>query len=232
MAVETGPPEGASAAELDQLRRRVLNVVGHELRTPATTIRGLAESLAKADDRSARETIVPSIVRNARRLEGLLDDLLVAAQIETALPVGAPEKVDVGALAWAEWGGGEDLEIDAEQPGPLAAIMRESLRRVLRHVFDNARRYGRPPTALHLRSDDRTVTLLISSPGEDLHPEELRLAVEPFFRGERAVMETPGIGLGLAVSRALVEQAGGTLRLERREGGGTATRIELPKAAG
>ncbi len=72
---------------LDSARRRFVAVVGHELRTPVTTLRGFAEELAAAESDAAQD-LVPAIVRNARRVEQLLDDLLLATEIITALPVG------------------------------------------------------------------------------------------------------------------------------------------------
>ena len=63
-----------------------MNVVGHELRTPLTTIRGLAELLGDASEEELRETLIPALVRNARRAERLLDDLLIAGEIDVARP--------------------------------------------------------------------------------------------------------------------------------------------------
>ncbi len=92
----------AALGALDRARRRFVNVVGHELRTPVTTLRGLSEQLLTADDDEVRE-LAPAIARNARRVELLLDDLLLATDITTALPVGDPEAVDLVATAQATW---------------------------------------------------------------------------------------------------------------------------------
>ncbi|HYD08645.1 MAG TPA: histidine kinase dimerization/phospho-acceptor domain-containing protein, partial [Acidimicrobiales bacterium] len=74
----------ATDEALDLLRRRVVNVVGHELRTPVTIVRGLAESLAVANDDVAREQLIAALVRSSARLEGLVDELLLAAGVSTA----------------------------------------------------------------------------------------------------------------------------------------------------
>src|SRR4051812_41588196 len=79
-------------AEVDAIRRRVVNVVGHALRTPVTTIAGMATALESATDDNTRTMLIDGLSRNARRVELLLDELLVAAGVSTALPVGDPER--------------------------------------------------------------------------------------------------------------------------------------------
>jgi signal transduction histidine kinase len=63
------------SADQEWLERRALNVIGHELRTPATTVRGLAELFAAGVQPDERPDLVDALVRNARRLESLVDDL-------------------------------------------------------------------------------------------------------------------------------------------------------------
>lgn len=208
-------------------------MVGHELRTPITTIRGLAESLAGADMATVHSTIAPALIRNTRRVERLLDDLLMASEVSTALPVDRPERVTVAPAAREVWqrliaaGTGESARIkivgDAEALVPPA-----SLRMALERVLDNAIRYGEPPTRIEISALDDAVRIVVDTPGAALHPEEIELALEPFFRGEHAVMTSPGLGLGLAVAHAVMEAAGGHLRVEDRPDGGLITVMEVP----
>src|SRR5436190_16625171 len=81
-----GDTAARELAELEAIRRRVVNVVGHALRTPVTTIAGMASALATTTDAETRSALVEGLVRNARRVEGLLDDLLIASGVTTALP--------------------------------------------------------------------------------------------------------------------------------------------------
>jgi two-component system, OmpR family, phosphate regulon sensor histidine kinase PhoR len=76
--------------DVDLLRRRVLNVVGHELRTPVSTLAGLATELENCDDARVRDELVAAVARNARRLDRLVRDLLLAASIETVVPTDPP----------------------------------------------------------------------------------------------------------------------------------------------
>src|SRR4051812_42371960 len=85
--------------DVELLRRRVLNVVGHELRTPVSTLAGLAAELESCEDDAVRMELTAAVARNARRLDRLVRDLLLAASIETVVPTDAPEPIDLLAMA-------------------------------------------------------------------------------------------------------------------------------------
>lgn len=221
----------AALAALNAARGRFVAVVGHELRTPVTTLRGLAEQLEDADEKALRE-LTPAIIRNARRVESLLDDLLLATDITTVLPVGEPEPVELVSSAQATWDAlevGEDLELtgDAEVTALLRAGAADTM---LERVLDNARRYGSPPFRLDAVAKGDRVALTISSQGAELQPDDVHLAFELFYRGEAAVTSAPGFGLGLPVARALARQHDGDLTIEPRPGGGLDVCIDLPAA--
>jgi signal transduction histidine kinase len=227
----TGVDDVSAALEaLDAARRRFVNVVGHELRTPVTTLRGLAEELVAGDGDDPE--LAPAILRNARRVEELLDDLLLATDIVTALPVGEPEPVDLVAAAQATWDALEpagDLELDGATEA--VAIMREGAADTLLHrVLDNAVRYGEAPWVLHSEVVGDRVRLRMSSGGAELGGADVDLAFELFYRGEGAVTTAPGFGLGLPVARALARHDGGDLTLEAGPAGGLDVLLDLPAA--
>lgn len=224
--------EAAQALEaLNRARARFVAVVGHELRTPVTTLRGLAEELPDADLDTVRD-LAPAIVRSARRVESLLDDLLLATDITTVLPVGEPEVVDLVAIAQATWDALEvDSELELSGDTEAEVWMREGAGdTLLERVLDNARRYGKPPYQLQATSGDERVRIVISSEGAALQPDDVHLAFELFYRGEAAVTSAPGFGLGLPVARALARQHDGELTIEPRPGGGLDVCIDLPAA--
>lgn len=215
--------------EIDVLRRRVLNVVGHELRTPVTTLRGLVDALDGARDDEERTQLTDAVVRSARRLEGLVDDALVAMGVTTALPVGAPrsEKVaDTVQAAWSEAGGSGTAPVTGE--AVTAWVPPAVLQPTLARVLANHLAYGEGPVEVMVTAENGRVVVRVASAGPDLPEADLAHAVEPFYRGERAVTTAPGLGLGLAVARALVEHADGSIRLEHRSGGGVVTVVEVP----
>lgn len=214
-------PSGAS--ELDLLRRRVVNVIGHELRTPVTTVRGLAESLADAPDEPERAALAAALVRSAVRLERLVDDLLLASGVFTASPVGDVASVDVAdAVRRAGW--------PAAIEGAATATARpESVDRILDPIIDNARRHGEPLEA-RLHDGGERAIVDIESTGPEMGEGDAALLCEPFFRGEAAVMTAPGLGLGLAIARTIARAEGGDVHAHPRAGGGLVVRIELPRA--
>lgn len=222
--------EVAQALEaLNRARGRFVAVVGHELRTPVTTLRGLVEELPDADLETVRE-LAPAIVRSARRVESLLDDLLLATDITTVLPVGEPEVVDLVGTAQATWDAlevEEDLQLTGETE--METWMRPGAGdTLLERVLDNARRYGNAPYRLHAETTDGRARLMVSSEGAELQPDDVHLAFELFYRGEAAVTSAPGFGLGLPVARALARQHDGELTIEPRPGGGLDVCIDLP----
>jgi signal transduction histidine kinase len=223
-----------SGRDLEWVRSRVLHVIGHELRTPITTVRGLADALVAAEtdpDPEVRAQIVDALQRNARRLEGLLDDLLAAADVTTSLPVGDPRPIPLGETirqAWSEVGRGGLTVDDSLSARGLARP--DSVRRILSHVLDNAVKYGTPPVTVRVYPVGSIVRVDVDSPGAQLPEEDVCYATEPFWRGERAVTMAPGLGLGLAVARTLAAHEGGDLFVQDRRGGGLLTVLEFPGA--
>lgn len=225
------PEARLTAEQVDIVRRRVLNVVGHELRTPVTTVRGLVEALARADSDGVRDAILVSLTDAARRLERLLDDLLVASGVTTALPVGTPQPFDVVDAVQAAWAtlGRDDVPEVRSAAGARVSAPPGSLVRVLTHLLANAAAYGQPPVLVGVEPvPEGRVRILVESGGDAVPDTDLALAFEPFFRGERAVTRVPGLGLGLPVARALAEQAGGSVALEARPEGGVRAVLDLP----
>jgi signal transduction histidine kinase len=222
---------GRPADELDILRKRTVAVVGHELRTPVTTIRGLAEELQRADLEEIRTELGPALLRSATRLERLLDDLLVASGVVTTLPVSTAVATPVAATARRAWSALGDGAVGLVVDGDAEAIARPgTLERVLGALLENAHRYGEPPVRVRSRTEDDRVVIEIESGGAPLPEGELEMACEPFFRGERAVTSAPGLGLGLALALGLVRHEGGDLTLRARPGGGVVATVELAAA--
>ena len=215
-------------AEVELLRRRVLNVIPHALRTPITTFRGLAEAITSATDEEIRNAIAPALQRLASQAEHLLDDLLIASGYTTALPTGAPQPTPVTPTLQAVWSGvGGAGPLDVQGPEDAVAMAPPgSLEKMLVHVLDNAAKYGEGSPQVTVQEADGRVTIAVTSTGSV--PDDLGLLVEPFFRADAAVMKASGLGVGLTVADALAKQAGGVLSFSEAPGGnGLVTRLEL-----
>lgn len=228
---EAGGRGAGAPVDSDALRRRILNVVPHALRTPITTLRGLAEAVATATPEEVRDRLGPALRRQAALAERLLDDLLVAAGYTTALPTGGPVEVDAVATirqaAFAAGLQGDRLTIDAPEDGISVRAPAGTIERCLFHLLDNAAKYTDAPVKVRVgRSGDR-VQIDVTSKGPQLMDDPAAM-VERFWRSEPAVMASPGLGLGLPVCEALLSHAGGTLTIETPSTGGLVARIELP----
>lgn len=226
---------------LEEIRERVMNVVGHALRTPMATLRGQAEVLARTDDEGRRRELTEGLVRSARRLERLLDDTLIAARLDTVLPVDDVEEVPIGPRARDVW---SRLDAGAPRPGralevagdvdAAARVNPAGLDRMLRHLLDNAVRYGRGGVTVRIEAGpDACRAVVVSTPRHAIGDDELVRAPELFYRGEGAVMDsTDRLGVGLTVVRRLARRAGGDVRLRRgaEGGGGTVEAVlKLPR---
>jgi signal transduction histidine kinase len=214
-------------ADVDLLRRRIVNVVGHELKLPVSTIRGLAESLQHATPEQIADEIGPALARSSARLERLVDDLLLASDVFTVLPVEPPRPCPVGPAVEraATQAGVAALAVEGDVDAVVASRA-DALDRVLAVLVDNAVKYGRPPITVRVQAAGAAVVIDVVSGGAP-KPEDLALALEPFYRGEAAVTAAPGLGIGLSVAAALAAQDGGRLAVRAEDDTVIAT-VELP----
>jgi signal transduction histidine kinase len=206
-----------SIDELDAIRRRVVNVVGHALRTPVTTIAGMANALSATEDDETRAMLVDGLGRNARRVEGLLDDLLLAAGINTAMPAGDAVSISIRDTVTATWSGLGGLgNLTILGPDLTALTLVGTLERITHVVLDNALKYGDGRVRVSSEATSSSVRIEVESVGDELRDDELVHAFELFYRGEHAVMTAPGLGIGLPVARELARAEGGDVGLQRR----------------
>lgn len=217
-----------SADELDAIRRRVINVVGHALRTPVTTIAGMTNALEAADDEATRAMLIEGLARNAQRLEVLLDDLLQAAGVVTALPVDEPSRLsvhDTFETAWRGLEGPDSLMLPGDDV--VVTARATALHRIATILLDNGLKYGHGSVTVSTTMSNNGVRIEVESAGDGPSDEELGRAFELLYRGEHAVTTAPGLGIGLAVARELARAEGGTIELARRGANIVAT-VELP----
>lgn len=220
--------------EIIALRNRIVHVVGHALRTPVRTALGFAGALQEADPTEVREVIGPALLRSMRSLAALVDDLLLASSLDTVLPTGPRVATNAGEAVRREWataGSPRELRLEGEATAAVLAPA-GAFEHLLRHVLDNAARYGTGPVTVHVGAADGAVVLRVDVPGPSPSDRDLALAFEPFYRGEHAVMASSGLGLGLTVARRLADHCAGAVALGRLEEGGASTTISMPLAQG
>lgn len=225
--------EATLRARTEELRSSLLSAVSHDLRTPLAVITGAATTLR---DDAARVTpaigaeLLDTIVHEAARLERVLQNLLAITRVETGIQP-AREWVPVEELCGAALErlssvlGARQVEIDI--PGDLLVPVDPVLfEHVLTNLVENATKHGAPPIVLSARADGDHVELFVRDHGHGLPPDTDHRLFEKFFRAPGT--RVPGVGLGLAVVRGIVEAHGGTITAANAEGGGARFHIRLP----
>src|SRR5918992_949397 len=227
--------EARRRADAVELRSALLSAVGHDLRTPLTSIKAAAGSLRAADVRlsnSDRSELAATIEESADRLTGLVSNLLDSSRIATGAvtpdlrPVGYDE-VAVLAMRGLDGAGRVKLEIDEHLPEVLADP--GLLERVIANIVDNAVRHGRgSPVVLRASAYADLVELRVVDSGPGVRVADAERLFAPFQRlGDR---DHNGLGLGLSVARGFTAAMGGTLTAEDTPGGGLTVVISLPAA--
>jgi len=226
------------AAEGEKLRNAILAAISHDLRTPLAAISGAASSLASGEQRldaPARRELVLTIHEEAQRMNRLANNLLEMGRLQSQSVAlrrewQPLEEVLGSALNQLE-STIQDREVVLRLPEdlPLVAIDEVLMERVLVNLIENALRYSPAGTPIELVASARPGEVIVEvlDRGPGLVPGEEGRIFDKFFRGE-AAGSRHGVGLGLAVARAIVEAHGGRIRAENRPGGGAAFRFSLP----
>ncbi|WP_326569286.1 sensor histidine kinase KdpD [Amycolatopsis rhabdoformis] len=225
-------------AEATELRTTLLSAVGHDLRTPLTSIKAAIGSL-RAPDLSLSEEdtgeLLEAIELSADRLAGLIDNLLDSSRLATGAvtphlrPVGYDE---VLAHALSNVDNSRDVKVAVDVSLPSVLADPGLLERVIANVLDNALRHGGGVVSARASAHSEHVELRIVDHGKGLRKGTADSAFAPFQRlgGDRD--STPGVGLGLSVAKGFIEAMGGSIRAEDTPGGGLTVVISLPAYTG
>ncbi len=229
----------------EDARRHLVAAVSHDLRTPLTSLRLLAEAVGdEVVDAETRQRYLEQLPVHVRALSALIDDLFELSRIEAgdiAWSMGrvelddlVSETVDLMRVV-AEH---RAVSVRAEIPASLAAVTGnpEKLQRVLFNLIQNAIRHTTADGSVVVRAAPAAggggaVQVEVADTGAGIEAAERARVFEPFFRGGEGSSRTAdGAGLGLAVARAIVEAHGGRIWLADAEEG-TRIRFTLPAAA-
>jgi signal transduction histidine kinase len=216
-----------AAARIEALVRShqsLLANASHELRSPLARMK-MAISMFDDVPPAQRAALQREIHTNIAELDALVEEVLLASRLDGSAEAPVRDPVDLLALA-AE----ESARVQAELDGEPIQVLGEErlLRRALRNLLENARRYGGAEVGVVItRSNDRAV-LRVCDRGPGV-PEALRERIfEPFYRLPGHAEQAGGVGLGLSLVRQIAQRHGGSVRCEPREGGGSCFVLELP----
>jgi two-component system, OmpR family, phosphate regulon sensor histidine kinase PhoR len=216
---------------LESVRRDFVANASHELRSPLTSIRAAAETLESAhDDPDSAKRFIDLIVRNAERLQNLVDDMLELSRIESrevqleleVLPLDAvAERVVAHHLPRA---GMKRIALACASGMPTVRADRRALEHVLGNLIDNALKYCAEGATVRVGAarENGRVRISVSDDGPGIAPQHLERIFERFYRVDPGrSRELGGTGLGLAIVKHLVEAMGGTAAVESRVGAGS-----------
>lgn len=236
----------AQLKTLDQMKDDFMSSVTHELRTPLTSIRALSELMRDMPDmeEEQRAEFLRIIVSESERLGRLVNQVLDMAKIESGHAEWTLGEVDLGAvirdaaIAAGELirGRGAALTLDLPERVPLLHADRDRLTQVITNLLSNAAKFvpsagGRVDVRLRQEENDLVVEIADNGPG--VAPEDRETIFEKFRQGGGANGRPPGTGLGLPISREIVEHFGGRLELGTHAGtSGACFRVRLPVRAG
>jgi two-component system phosphate regulon sensor histidine kinase PhoR len=228
--------------DADRVRRDFVANAGHELRTPLTAIRGFAETLRQGaiDDPESARGFLDVIIRHARRLQALVDDLADLSRFEGEELELAPETVPVGALIDEVLRGLEAqsnarrLKVSCSGLGgaPAAMVDPRALEQVLVNLVDNAIKYTPEggEVRVEVADKDGAVLIEVANSGPGIAARHLPRVFERFYRVDAGrSRELGGTGLGLSIVKHLVTQIGGRITVESG-GGWTQFQLLVPSA--
>jgi signal transduction histidine kinase len=230
--------------EAERVKDEFFALVSHELRTPLTAIIGYVELVLDDDEEAldiSHRRHLEIVQRNARRLLRLVGDLLFVAQVEAghlALELGRVDLADIAAQSvqtFRRRADGRSISLHADlQPVPEVAGDRDRLGQAIDNLIANALKFTPEggSVEVRVRANDGHVLVEVADTGPGVPAEEQTHVFERFFRAEHAVVGAfEGIGLGLAIVRAIADGHSGEIDVRSEPGAGATFTLTLPVAA-
>jgi signal transduction histidine kinase len=233
--------QNAQLRESERLKSDLVNTVSHELRTPLSGVMGFTKLLLTREfDPETRRHYLGIVDAQARRLSNLLDDFLDVRRIEEGRFERAQELVDMAtllreeAVLYNQQSPKHDVAVEIDH-APLGVIGNpDRLRQVIGNLISNAIKYSPQGGVVEVSADrgNGSVRVEVRDEGMGIPLSQQPQIFTKFFRGDAPASGITGTGLGLAVSRDIVESHGGRIGFTSAEGKGTTFFVELPGANG
>jgi two-component system cell cycle sensor histidine kinase PleC len=232
----------------EQANLEFMDLVSHELKQPLTAILGYAKMLMMGIGGELTDTqrqFAEAINANSERMGRLVNDLLEISRLEAGRihlqlsPTGIQEIVDqagVGAQAEID-AQGHTLEVEVCDVPPTLTVDRERVLQILDHLLRNACMYTQPGGTIRVRVEGDghpqvptgQVRVSVCDSGIGLSPKEMTKLGERFYRSDHELVRAQrGAGVGLAITRHLIELHGSELKVESRPGEGSTFSFTLP----
>lgn len=225
--------------ELNQLKNNFVSMVSHEFRTPLGIIQSSAEILDDYLDRldpAERREQLQSIIKNSRRMAGLMEDVLLLGRLDAGRMKFVPRPLDLGALCRglvdevnSTTNGRCPIEFFTSHLPSAAQADERLLRHILINLLSNAVKYSEEGQAIAFRATGTSgaVRFEIQDHGIGIPEDELAQLFAAFQRGSN-VGQRPGTGLGLVIVKQSAELHGGTIEVESCLNSGTTVIVTIP----
>ncbi|HEV8605940.1 MAG TPA: ATP-binding protein [Tepidisphaeraceae bacterium] len=227
-------------AEAEFLRNTLLSGVSHDLRTPLSAITGAASTLTEAGENlpaSDRSAMLETISSEADRMERLINNLLEMTRLESGSVSFKKEWQPLAELVGTALHhlrkrlANRPIKIDLPPNLPLVNVDSVALEQVLVNLVDNAVEHTPPSTPIEITgaANNGQITLSVADHGPGLPKGAESRIFDKFFRAHSG-QNRHGIGLGLAICRAIIDGHGGTITAQTRPAGGAIFHITLPQS--
>jgi len=227
-----------AARENERLRTALLDSVTHELRTPLTAIRAAATSLTSQSSlaEDERREMIAIVDEESARLDRLIGQAMEMAQLDSQ-GIKVNRKVQSVADVFEQVMedsrpvlGDHTVAVEGVEAIPPLLFDRELVRRVIRHLIENAAKYSPPGTAIQVsaRHEEDRLSVSVEDEGPGVDEAERPFIFDKFYRGRALRKRVQGTGMGLAIARAIVTAHGGAIELSSRPGQGTEFTFWIP----
>jgi two-component system OmpR family sensor kinase len=209
--------------------KSLLANASHELRSPLARIRMGVELIGP----EVSPGFQTEIRRNIAELDQLIDEILLASRLDAKeSDIGTVEALDLTGLAAEECArAGAELAPSGDGRPLIVRGVAKLLRRAIRNLLENARRYSRGPISVELGREGNMAVMRVRDHGPGVPPAERERIFEPFYRLAGASELHGGVGLGLALVRSITQRHHGSVQCEDQEGGGACFVLRLPSEA-
>lgn len=205
-------------------QKSLLANASHELRSPLTRLRMGLEMLGDSVNASARD----EVARNIGELDQLIEEILLASRLDAReADLGTVEPIDLAGLC-AEECARFQASMDAHGVALVAPGVAKLLRRAVRNLLENARKYARSEVALSLSREQDFALIQVCDDGPGVPAEHQERIFEPFYRLPGASERDGGVGLGLALVKSIAVRHGGSVLCRASPLGGACFEIRLP----
>jgi signal transduction histidine kinase len=225
---------------LDEMRSDFVAMVSHELRSPMTVVAGIADILKKrqsALSNEQRDELITTLGREARRLTRLVSEVLDLEAIDQGgmeLQLGQVDLAELAREAVTDAGVAERTDLSVGRGNAVCTADGDRVKQVLLNLISNAAKFSDEGTSINVAVSPQTdgVCITVRDEGPGIATEDQSKLFQRFSRLETPGSRRPGSGLGLYLSRSIVEAHNGTIWVDSEVGKGTSFSFKLPRKPG